>query len=121
MSQKPKEHKLECPECGSPMRLQTSKYGLFYGCSRFPECKETHGAHPDGKPLGRPAKKDIRLLRREIHALAEHIWRWSVKKERSAMYVWLKKNTKSGHIGEMEKSELMALKEKLLKMIYERN
>lgn len=28
-----------CPNCGSPMILRKSKYGPFYGCSKFPKCK----------------------------------------------------------------------------------
>ncbi len=31
----------ECPECGAPLILRMSKYGKFYGCSKFPECKYT--------------------------------------------------------------------------------
>lgn len=30
-----------CPECGSPVDLKEGKYGLFYGCSKFPECRFT--------------------------------------------------------------------------------
>jgi restriction system protein len=35
-----------CPKCGHPMVARTAKRGLhsgnqFYGCSQFPECKET--------------------------------------------------------------------------------
>ena len=30
-----------CPKCGSPMELRDGKFGRFYGCSRYPECKTT--------------------------------------------------------------------------------
>jgi ssDNA-binding Zn-finger/Zn-ribbon topoisomerase 1 len=40
----------------------------FWGCSRFPDCKETHGAHPDGRPLGIPGDKETRGLRHQCHA-----------------------------------------------------
>ncbi|MFH1050215.1 MAG: type I DNA topoisomerase [bacterium] len=30
-----------CPECGSPMFLRESRYGKFYGCTKYPECKGT--------------------------------------------------------------------------------
>lgn len=30
-----------CPNCGSPMELREGKFGRFYGCSRYPECKTT--------------------------------------------------------------------------------
>jgi len=31
----------ECPSCGKPMELKRSKKGMFWGCSGYPECKET--------------------------------------------------------------------------------
>ena len=30
-----------CPKCGSQTRLRNSRYGPFYGCSKFPKCKGT--------------------------------------------------------------------------------
>lgn len=30
-----------CPKCDSPMLLKMSRFGRFYGCSKFPECKYT--------------------------------------------------------------------------------
>lgn len=48
---------LVCPECGALMRLRKSRFGLFYGCTRYPYCKASHGAHPDGAPLGVPVNK----------------------------------------------------------------
>jgi len=47
---------LTCPECGRRMRLRNSRYGEFYGCSGYPKCRITHGAYPDGRPLGVPGK-----------------------------------------------------------------
>jgi len=29
----------KCPECNAPLVMRKSKYGLFLGCSRFPECR----------------------------------------------------------------------------------
>lgn len=31
----------KCPACGSPMAVKTGKNGKFYGCSKYPECKQT--------------------------------------------------------------------------------
>jgi len=31
----------ECPECGSPLIKKLGKYGRFYACSNFPDCKYT--------------------------------------------------------------------------------
>lgn len=30
-----------CPACGSLMGLQRSRYGEFFGCLRWPDCRET--------------------------------------------------------------------------------
>ena len=46
-----------CLECGASMMLRESKFGLFYGCSTFPVCRATHGAHKDGRPLGITVRK----------------------------------------------------------------
>ncbi|MCS6836597.1 MAG: topoisomerase DNA-binding C4 zinc finger domain-containing protein [Anaerolineae bacterium] len=28
-----------CPQCGKPLAQRSGKYGLFVGCSGYPECK----------------------------------------------------------------------------------
>ncbi len=30
-----------CPQCGQPMVIKWGRYGKFYACSRYPECKAT--------------------------------------------------------------------------------
>lgn len=30
-----------CPKCGKPLRLRHGKYGEFYGCSGYPDCRYT--------------------------------------------------------------------------------
>ena len=30
-----------CPECGSKLLIRTGKYGLFVGCSGYPDCTHT--------------------------------------------------------------------------------
>lgn len=30
-----------CPSCDSRMKLRKGKYGPFYGCSNYPQCKQT--------------------------------------------------------------------------------
>ena len=39
----------ECPECGSPMRLQKSRFGgrYFLGCTKYPKCKGTKKPSPE--------------------------------------------------------------------------
>lgn len=65
---------LACPDCGSPMVLRPSRYGQFYGCSQFPACRGTHGAHPDGKPLGVPANTETKQARIAAHAAFDPLW-----------------------------------------------
>lgn len=68
---------VRCGDCGAAMTLrQTEKYlypsgapRLFYGCSRFPECRSVHNAHPDGYPLGVPADARTRQARQHTHAV----------------------------------------------------
>ena len=38
-----------CPECGSPMRLQKSRFGgrYFLGCTKYPKCKGTKKLTPE--------------------------------------------------------------------------
>ena len=95
------------------MILRNSKYGKFWGCIRFPECKETHGAHPNGKPLGIPADKETRLLRTKAHKLLDKYYDYNTKKGRKAMYEFLKNNTSMGHISMLMKDELKELIDKL--------
>lgn len=87
---------LPCPECGTPMVLRrTEKFRwkngegrLFYGCSRWPDCKATHGAHPDGSPLGVPANGETKAARVEAHVAFDGVIAargWG----RSGAYVWL--------------------------------
>lgn len=69
------KHDVPCGDCGSPMELRASRYGRFYGCTRYPECRGTHGAHPDGSPLGQPADHATRAARMRAHAAFDRIWR----------------------------------------------
>jgi hypothetical protein len=36
-----KKEALRCPECGNAMRIREGRYGSFYGCTRYPECRGT--------------------------------------------------------------------------------
>lgn len=37
----PVETEKTCPSCGSKMRRRTGKYGDFWGCTKYPNCKMT--------------------------------------------------------------------------------
>ena len=36
-----KKENLICPKCNSELKLRKGKYGQFYGCSNYPECRFT--------------------------------------------------------------------------------
>lgn len=116
---------VKCPSCGSDMTLRKSKRHkyrngsatLFYRCSQYPECTDTHAAHPDGSPQGIPVTREIRALRKHVHDLANEIWPWENREERHKFYEWLALNTRAGHIGQMLEWELLDLEVKLKDLI----
>jgi ssDNA-binding Zn-finger/Zn-ribbon topoisomerase 1 len=96
-----------CGECGAIMKLRRSRaYGRFYGCSRFPECTATHGAHQaTGQPLGTPADKPTREARQRAHAAFDHLWQSGVMRRKDA-YRWMQDalglTKKKAHISMMD-------------------
>lgn len=85
-----KTYMLMCPECGGKMRLRNSRYGKFYGCENWPKCQATHGAHPDGQPLGKPADQETKKARIRAHAAFDKTWNGvSVKNARNRAYKFL--------------------------------
>jgi len=42
----------KCPECGAPMVMKRGRFGRFFACTRYPECKGTKSI-----PLGVPCPK----------------------------------------------------------------
>lgn len=36
-----KPENVKCPTCDGPMVSRKSKYGVFWGCKKFPKCKGT--------------------------------------------------------------------------------
>lgn len=41
MTTNPKPENVKCPECSGPMISRTGKFGVFWGCKAYPECKGT--------------------------------------------------------------------------------
>jgi DNA topoisomerase-1 len=39
-----------CEECGRPMQLKRSRFGVFYGCTGYPECKNIRKLGPKAEP-----------------------------------------------------------------------
>jgi hypothetical protein len=104
-----------CPDCGADMVLRSTKRftyrdgspRLFYGCVNWPACRGTHGAHPDGRPLGIPANAETKAARIRAHAAFDPIWQNTKGNKgvaRRAAYDWLRRALgleELPHIGEM--------------------
>lgn len=111
----PREHAVTCPDCGAPMRLRiATKSGLvgklFYGCSTYPKCTLTHGAHPDGAPYGLPGNAATRAARVRAHAVFEALWKGDEAiMRRGAAYGWLEEALQlqrgAGHIGAFDEAQ----------------
>jgi len=110
---------LDCPECGAPMRLKESHYGLFYGCTEWGKtgCKGSHGAHPDGRPLGIPADDRTKKMRMAAHNAFDPLWNGpaAVFDSREAAYAWMQqalgKSVEDAHIGRFNRDDCKALVE----------
>lgn len=81
---------VQCAECGRPMILRNSRFGKFYGCSGWPDCTGTHGAHPDGRPLGKPATAETKQARIRAHAAFDRLWKDGGMSRREA-YSWMRR------------------------------
>jgi len=84
------------------MRLRSSRFGLFYGCSRYPRCRATHGAHPNGEPLGIPADEATKALRIAAHEVFDRLWKKGPM-TRIKAYSWMQEvlglSREEAHIG----------------------
>lgn len=100
---------IRCGECGELMVLRNSRFGKFYGCSAYPKCKGTHGAHPDGKPLGTPANAATKQARMKAHAAFDRLWKGGGR-TRGQAYGWLKAQASiPDHISEMDAKQCAVL------------
>ena len=91
------------------------QYGLWWGCSRYPECDSKVGAHPDGRPLGTPANSELRLWRKAAHTIFDPLWKVHAKYNpwpemtRSQAYAWLEETTGIAHIAEADVDGCLAV------------
>lgn len=89
---------IACPECGAAMVLKRAgaarawakRHPYFWGCSAYPACRSTHGAHPDGRPLGIPADRETKAARIAVHAAFDPLWRAGGPLRRGEAYEWLR-------------------------------
>jgi DNA topoisomerase-1 len=47
-----------CPDCGEELLLRSGRYGLFLGCSAYPECDYTSNVSKDAGPAKEPIPTD---------------------------------------------------------------
>ena len=95
--------------CGAQMLLRnSSRYGQFWGCSRYPSCDGTIGCHPDGSPLGTAANKETRRMRQLAHDAFDNWWP-AARMTRGEAYEWLEENGPRTHIADMTLDECAEL------------
>lgn len=114
-----------CPDCGSSMVLRDSKYGPFYGCSEYPNCKATHGAHKNtGKPLGIPANKKTKKARMRAHDSFDQLWK-DKHMNRSEAYEWMQEamelSEDEAHIGRFTEEQCDELELKVEEYLEEQD
>ena len=116
---------MKCPRCGKKMVRRLSKFNKnvhWWGCTGWPKCTVTWTEHPDGSLMSTPADYKVKALRMTAHKLCDRIWgAWNSGCDKIAMYDWLKKNTRTGHIGKSSKRELEKLISKLKLHAKEKN
>lgn len=95
---------VRCGDCGAPMALRQGPHRPFYGCTRFPDCRGAHGAHPDGTPMGVPVDGATRQARKAAHGAFDRLWSRDRKGSRGAAYRWLaaQLGQTSVHIGQLD-------------------
>jgi len=100
-------------------KTRDGKPRKFFGCSNYPKCKGTHGAHPDGRPLGVPGDAATKAARGRAHAAFDKLWKQGLMQRKEA-YRWLDKALALGkgkaHIGGFD----IATCEKVVKLCTER-
>lgn len=118
------EETLKCPECGGRMVLRESKYGPFYGCADYPDCRAAHGCHPDGRPLGKPANKETKQARIAAHEAFDKLWKPPEgRMKRKDAYRWMQAaldmTKDEAHIGNFDKEQCAKLIEAVEKYLKE--
>lgn len=105
-----------CPECGADMVLrETLKFKhkdgtprKFFGCLNWPQCTATHGAHPNGRPFGKPGDLETKKARLLAHFSFDPLWK-NGNMGRKEAYLWLSEQMGipfgDCHIGDFTKEQ----------------
>lgn len=107
MAKNPKPYLVKCPECGEVMVLKRSKFGLFYGCQKWPRCDGIQPAYPSGRPMG---TNQVRATKQERVRAQEVFDDLRIRREwtRKRAYTWLAKKLnmtrKECHIGKFDEA-----------------
>jgi hypothetical protein len=108
---------LKCAECGNELVLKEDKYGVRYlpaSCDRE-YCVGSVGAHPDGRPLGKPADRRTKLARINAHEEFDRLWKNGGRMARAQAYAWMIRalgiEAKDAHIGEFDAARCRKLAE----------
>ena len=87
------------------MMLAKSKFknDQYYRCVRWKDgCRGSHGAHPDGMPLGIPADTETKSWRMRAHQAFDQFWKHK-KWTRPEGYQWMQRvmnlSEDDAHIG----------------------
>ena len=122
-----------CPYCKQKTVLVDSSeiygksYGLIYLCKR---CKSYVGVHKGTtKPLGTPASKKLRELRKQTHSYLDELWLNKPKSkrnlERKRVYSWLSEKMnipiEKTHVGMFTESQCIEAIEILREELISRN
>jgi len=67
----PVETDFDCPECGRKLNLRRGRFGMFFSCSGYPECKVAMNVGPEGEPVAREEKPVIEVAGIEPGATRE--------------------------------------------------
>lgn len=108
---------MKCPYCDIEVVMVHSKvfYGRDYGTYVFlcRDCGAYVGSHKNSKtPLGTPANRELRMLRRKCHELIDPFWKYG-KYSRSEVYRRLAKRfnlpLEKAHIGMFDEKQCKEL------------
>ncbi len=108
-----RQEDLMCPECGGKMLfVPNGKYGPYYACEHYPECRVTHGARKDGSPAGTIGDLETIALRKAAHKKFDALWRNEPNpvEARTYWYKWLARKLSiplhECHMAKFDKSTL---------------
>jgi ssDNA-binding Zn-finger/Zn-ribbon topoisomerase 1 len=57
------------------MKLKDSRFGTFYGCTRWPDCEGTAAIHDDGSLKSTPADGETKAARIGAHMSFDKLWK----------------------------------------------